>query len=75
MSCLVKCPWCGTEVPTEEYDKHYDTCPKRTKELGTVPDDIRRMVHILATNPFAPNTPEWWKWRKEILKKLAEEQG
>jgi endogenous inhibitor of DNA gyrase (YacG/DUF329 family) len=28
---MVKCPYCGNEIPTEEYSKHYETCPKRLR--------------------------------------------
>jgi len=26
---MVKCPWCGKDIPAEEYGKHYETCPAR----------------------------------------------
>jgi len=26
---MVKCPYCGNEVPVEEYVRHYETCPER----------------------------------------------
>jgi hypothetical protein len=83
---MIKCPWCGTEVSTEEYSRHYETCPKRKERWERVTpevtpgerpfsEDILRIARTLAANPFASNTPEWRRWRREILRKLAEEQG
>lgn len=58
---MVKCPWCGEEVSTGEYSKHYDICPKRTqpetkkereewlKEIKKGEADLRRRG---ATPPF-----------------------
>jgi len=31
---IVKCPWCGEEVSTDEYSRHYETCPKRERTVS-----------------------------------------
>ena len=31
---MVKCPWCGKDIPAEEYGKHYEVCPQRLQEKG-----------------------------------------
>jgi len=28
---MVECPWCGKEVPAEEYGEHYEKCPYRLR--------------------------------------------
>jgi len=28
---MVKCPYCGNEIPTEEYFRHYEECPSRLR--------------------------------------------
>jgi len=39
---MVKCPWCGEEVATEEYTVHYSTCPKAPRRVEEVrPEWVR----------------------------------
>jgi len=36
---MVKCPWCGKDIPIEEYSKHYEVCPEHhvSREGGILP--------------------------------------
>jgi len=33
---MVKCPWCGNEIPTDEYSEHYKICSARRRVLPEV---------------------------------------
>jgi len=44
---VVKCPWCGKDIPAEEYGKHYETCPKRTQATRAVPLSAYMLVSPL----------------------------
>jgi endogenous inhibitor of DNA gyrase (YacG/DUF329 family) len=43
---MVKCPWCGKEVSTEEYGSHYETCPKRLVATQLAKDILEKEAII-----------------------------
>lgn len=48
---------------------------KKQTEAKEFLERAKAMAHILAANPFAPNTPEWQQWRREIMKKYSSNPG
>jgi len=44
---MVECPWCGNEIPTEEYTMHYATCSKAPKRPEEAPPEWVRVRPVI----------------------------
>jgi len=48
---MIKCPYCGKEIPSEEFAKHHAECEKRPKKIP-VEESVR--VETLPPKPLKP---------------------
>ena len=59
---LVKCPWCGKEVPTEEYLEHYERCPEREERLPVTEVETGRVSFIKPIEVRQATWEELYTW-------------
>jgi len=70
---VIKCPWgCGFEGPPDEYVKHLETCPKKTKvSMEWTPRGLEQLEE--AKREEAKRTKDWRfvYVSREVMDKLA----
>jgi endogenous inhibitor of DNA gyrase (YacG/DUF329 family) len=44
---MVKCPWCGKDIPAEEYGKHYEVCPQRLEQKKVTVGKYKDLEQLL----------------------------